>query len=341
MAVIRNEQADEFVKSPQGGSGFFLLHGTDDGLIHERAKTLVKALNAGDSGALGVVRLDSAAAGDPGRLADEAYATSMFGGLRTIWLDAGGRDLTPRLRPLFERRPDGCALIVEAGNLKKDAPLRLLFEQAVGAFAVECYPDGPQALVRLIAEVEREWATEISSDAKRYLASLIGADRLTTRSELAKLGLYILGQKTVDVADIEAVVTEAAPTALDELIDCALRGDLRDVEQSAARFFGAAGDANLLIIRLVGRLTLLLEILDETGQRGPESGAQSQGAQFSPSWRRALQRQTEGWTSEALRKRLVGLLGAAGRVRRDPRLSKVLATRALWAVASGARKASR
>ncbi|MGO9585913.1 MAG: DNA polymerase III subunit delta, partial [Limisphaerales bacterium] len=46
-----------------------------------------------------------AVARDPGALADEVYAISMFGGSRAVWIEAQARDLLPALEPLFERPP--------------------------------------------------------------------------------------------------------------------------------------------------------------------------------------------------------------------------------------------
>ena len=79
----------------------------------------------GRSDPLRLTRLDGdAVARDPGALADEAYAISMFGGARAMWIEAQARDLLPALEPLFARPPQDCAVIVEAGSLKRGAALR-------------------------------------------------------------------------------------------------------------------------------------------------------------------------------------------------------------------------
>ena len=76
MTTIGNATADAFVKRPPPDMRFFLVHGTDEGLIHERVKTLVDAALAGEPDPLRLTRLDGdAVARDPGALADEAYAS--------------------------------------------------------------------------------------------------------------------------------------------------------------------------------------------------------------------------------------------------------------------------
>ncbi|MFZ0209148.1 MAG: DNA polymerase III subunit delta, partial [Roseiarcus sp.] len=93
MTIIRNDAADSFVQRPPPEIRFYLLHGIDEGLIHERAKTLVGAVVGHDRDPLRVTRIDrDALAREPGMLADEVYAISMFGGHRAVCIEASGRD---------------------------------------------------------------------------------------------------------------------------------------------------------------------------------------------------------------------------------------------------------
>ena len=82
--------ADAFVKRPPRETRFFLVHGSDEGLVHERVKALVSAALQGAADPLLLTRLDGdAVAREPGALAEEADSVSMFGGSRVIWIDAG------------------------------------------------------------------------------------------------------------------------------------------------------------------------------------------------------------------------------------------------------------
>jgi len=62
-----------------------------------------------------------------------------------------------------------------------------------------------------------------------------------------------------------------------------------------------------------------------------------QTVRISPSGRAALAREAERWSSSAVGKRLAAVAALAGRVRREPRLADILATRALWSLATGLR----
>jgi DNA polymerase-3 subunit delta len=202
----------------------------------------------------------------------------------------------------------------------------------VNAVAVECYPDERRSLVSLIDAEAREAGLNVSRDAREYLLALLGSDRLTTRSEVAKLMLYAAGAATIEVEDVEAIVADAAPSGLDALIDHALLGDFTGVERASFRFFADGGDAEVVIMRLVSRMGLLHRIRLEM-ETGKGFEAALQGQFLPPAARAALARQAERWSPGALGKRLPAIRAAAARARRDPRLARAAAMRALWALA--------
>ena len=147
MSVVSNDAADGFIRRLPNEVRFYLVHGADEGLAHERVKIIVQNLIDGDPDPLRLVRLEGeAVAREPGVLADEAYAIPMFGGARAIWIDAQGRDLLPALEPLFARPPTDCTIVVKAGQLRKGTALRAAFEGSSIGASIECYSDDPSAL---------------------------------------------------------------------------------------------------------------------------------------------------------------------------------------------------
>ena len=81
MTIVSSSAADGFIQRLPKDLRFYLVHGADEGLTHERSKAIVGKALDGDMDPLRVVRLEGdAIARDPGVLADEAYAIPMFGG---------------------------------------------------------------------------------------------------------------------------------------------------------------------------------------------------------------------------------------------------------------------
>ena len=343
MSVVSNNAADGFIRRLPKEVRFYLVHGADEGLAHERVRIIVQNLLDGDSDPMRLVRLEGeTVAREPGVLADEAYAIPMFGGARAIWIDAQGRDLLPALEPLFARPPTDCTIVVKAGQLKKGTALRTAFEGSPIGASIECYSDDPSALGSLIDAEARAAGLSIAPDVRAALATLLGADRQTTRGEIAKLMLYARGKSRITAEDVEAIVSDAAPSHLDDLIDHALLGDPAAVEASAMRFFHEGGDPDHLMMRLVARLMLLHRLRLEMDQgRSFDAACQAQFVKLPMSARRALAMQAERWTSEFIAQRLPAVRLASARVRGETQLAQVLATRALWTLASRSRGAKR
>lgn len=337
MTTIRNDAADRFVRAPPRDARLFLVHGNDEGLIHERAKALVDAALAGDPDPIGLSRMDAEIlTREPGRLADEAYAVSMFGGRRAIWIAAGSSDLTRQIEPLLARPPLDSTVVVEAGNLRKNSPLRALFEQAGAAVSVECYSDERATLAALVDSEARAFGLRVDAEARQYLLRLLGADRLASRGEITKLMLYALGGAGVELSDVTEIVSDAAVSELDECVDRALLGNAAVVEEVAGRFFNNGGDVGYLMFRLVSRIAALHVIAAEI-ERGGSLEAALRARQFGlpPSGRAALSRQAENWTAAMLDKLVPSIYRVVARLRRETRLERAVATRALWAVSSG------
>jgi DNA polymerase-3 subunit delta len=220
MTLVKNFEADKKLAHKPAEIIFFLVFGGDAGLIAERARRIVRLSVDDASDPFQLVRLDGDdIAADPLKLVDEANTIPMFGGRRAIWIEAGAKNMLPALEQLFATPPIDCAIIVEAGALKKGAPLRDLFERAKNAYAIECYPDSREDLERLIDAEARALRLAVEPDAQRLLVSLLGEDRAATRSELSKLLLYAHGEKHVTYEHVEAVVADASTVALDNAIN--------------------------------------------------------------------------------------------------------------------------
>jgi DNA polymerase III subunit delta len=336
MSVVSSAAADGFIDREAERYPFYLVHGPDEGLTHERSRAIARKVLGGDENPLSLLRLDGdAVVREPGALADEAYATSMFGGHRVIWIDAQRQDLFRAVSPLFDKPPRNCTLIVRAGYLKKDSALRQAVEKMTNGASVECYSDEQASLSRLLDDEARAAGIAIAPDARTALMALLGADRETTRGEIAKLMLYAMGKPRIEVEDLEAIVSGAAPSKLERVIDRSLTGDLRDAAASAAQFFNEGGEGEQLMARLIAQVMLLHRLRLEMDRSQPSDLSRLPPFLKLPaSARRALSRQSDVWTSAAIARRLPAIQAASASVRARPLLTRLLATRMLWALAT-------
>ena len=337
MAAIRPGDVDRAINHPPAGVFLYLVFGTDAGLVGERIRTILSRAVDNPKDPFQLVQMSGdEIAGDPLRLADEANAIPMFGGRKAIAIDAQGKSIVPALELILKAPPALCTITVEAGALKRDHALRKLFEKEKAAVAIECFPDGPREIGQLI---DRELAAQnltIDPEARELLQSLLGQDRLGSRSELEKLATFAHGEGRVTTAHVEAIVADASALVLDHAIDGAFRGDPRAVESTTEKVFAENNDVNMLLGSALRHATLLhrARLAMDGGGGGDPQG-------FYGPRKAAAEQQLRLWDAPRLAKAVTALGEAIGRARREPRLAQAIAVRALWSVAFAARATNR
>ena len=339
MVAVKNHEADRYIASPPSHVFAFLIFGNDVGLIRERARLLFRRLSSGQDDAFSTVRLsgDDIAA-DASLLADEAYSIGLFGGKRAIWIESGAKNFIPRLEVLFNDPPRDSVIIVEAGVMRRDAPLRVLFERANAAVAIECYPDSEEDLLRLIDQEAKAAELTISEEVRHELVSHLGSDRAATRAEIEKLMLYSRGARAITSRDIEAIVADASALALDAAIASAFMGEQAQVTETAERAFETGNDPGVVLgfaLRHAVSLHRLKLGLTGGGSMEAAVGALTRGNR-NPVLRKRAIRQLETWSPARVMRAIDGISEAVRRCRREPHLDEIIAVRAMWSVALAA-----
>jgi DNA polymerase-3 subunit delta len=236
MVALKGAAIETYLKRPDPARPIALLFGPDAGLVSERTQALIAASVTDVNDPFGLARLEGdELAADPARLVDEALTVSLFGGRRGIWVKAGSRDCVRAVEALLRVELHDCQIVIEAGDLRRNAPLRSVCERAPTVAVIACYADAERDLVRLIDSELRTEGLSITNDARAALVALLGADRTASRGELRKLTLYARGTSGVDIDDVMAVVADASALALDAIVDAAFTGRPAEVETQWAR----------------------------------------------------------------------------------------------------------
>ncbi|MEQ9640681.1 MAG: DNA polymerase III subunit delta [Alphaproteobacteria bacterium] len=231
---LQPRQLAGFLREPPAATRVALIFGPDRGLVSERAAALVRVVAQDPQDPFRVVTLLPADLKEvSSRLADEYAALSFGGGRRAVRLRDAGNGEAGAVETVLELDVDGDALvIVEAGELGPRDRLRVLCEKHPAAATIACFADADSTLEALIQHSLREAGLAIDPDALAELVGRIGADRQVSRRELEKLALYKAGYgDTVGLADVEAVIGDGSPLALDDLIGAAAEGDLGRVDR--------------------------------------------------------------------------------------------------------------
>src|SRR5258708_6833607 len=173
MVALRGRDIDAFLSKPDPARPIILLYGPDAGLVRERADALVASAVDDPTDPFSLVRLDGdELSAEPSRLVEEAMTIPMFGGRRAIRVRAGSRSFAGGVDTLSEMPIKDCRIVIEAGELRPESPLRKTCERAKTAVAIACYPDGERDIARLIDDELKASKLRIAPDARPALTAL-------------------------------------------------------------------------------------------------------------------------------------------------------------------------
>ena len=340
MVALKTADIEKFLARPDPARPVVLIYGPDAGLVSERVNALIKASVDDVNDPFSLVRLEAGdLSANPARLVEEAQTIPLFGGRRAVWAKAGGRNIAPAVEAVLALPSSECRVVIEAGDLRRNAPLRVVCERAKNAAALPCYADTERDLARLIDGEMREAELTLKPDARAMLIPLLGGDRVASRNELRKLALYARGRGEVDVDDVTAVVSDASALALDELIDTAFAGRPAELEAQLAKVRAAGSPVGLIFFAAQRQLAQL-----HRWRMAIESGAPFSIDSVQPPlhFRRKtlVEAALKQWNATRLLAAMTELADAVLASRKTPALADTIAERALLSLATKARRAA-
>jgi DNA polymerase-3 subunit delta len=339
VVALRAAEAESFLARPDARRPIILVYGPDLGLVRERVETLLRmASESPDPFALVTLDGDVLAA-DPGRLSDEARTIGLFGARRLVHVRAGARNFNESLQPLLDDPPQQSTIVIEAGDLRKGAPLRSLLESSPVAAVIACYADGERELLRLVERTLADAGLAIDAEAREALVSLLGADRLATRSELDKLVIYADRTGRIAVEDVQAVISDASAMVLDDVVDAAAAGEIAPALAAFARARNAGVSATTILGAAIRHVALLHRLSLRT-ERAESATSLLERPEFRVHFRRRprFERALKRHDPPALENALLALGSAALAARRTTALAGPIAEREILALARAARR---
>lgn len=342
MAQKKASQVDSFIARPEKTIQLILLYGPDQGLVSERADKLSSSLGFDNADPMSNLRFEADdIASDQGRLADEAFAISMFGDSKLIRIRGTTRkNLLPALKPVLDSPLQKCWIIFEGGDLKRDSALRKLVEKSATAMALPCFQDASATLNQLINEEITANNLEIDADTVTYLRSFLGEDRRASRNELKKLALYAHGQKSVTKDQITALLGNVSSVANDDIIDAACLGHTDFLASKFDQLMESGGAPDMLIWAALRQFQLLhrFRATMETNNSNPANLIASARPPIHFSRQNAITGSLKLWTLKKIEIAMDRLNKAFYETRSKPALANSIAATTLLAIALQAKK---
>jgi len=340
MTAIKASDVDRFIAKPNPAQPIILVFGPDTGLVRERVDALVRASvdDPNDPFALARIEGDELAS-NPARLVEEAHTIPLFGGRRAVLVKAGARNIASAVETVIAAPSNECRVIIEAGNLSKSAPLRSLCEKAKVAAALPCYADNERALAQLIDEEMHAANLTIAPDARITLLSLLGGDRLASRNEIRKLATYSQGQKSIELADVMAVVADASQMALDSVTDAVFAGKTGEVDSEFGKARASGSSPAAVVSAAIRQVANLhkMRLAIESGD-SIEFAMKRVAPPVHFTREREVSEALRAWSPARLLRAMDQLAEASLEMRRNAPLAEAIAQRTLLSLAVNARK---
>lgn len=340
MVALRGKEIDSFLARPDAGRPIILLYGPDAGLVRERADALMASAVDDPNDPFSLVRLDGdELAAEPSRLVDEAMTVPLFGGRRAIRVRAGSRNFASGVETLTDSALQDCRIVIEAGELRPESPLRKICERAKTAVAIGCYPDTERDLTKLIEDELRLSNLRLASDARAVLMSLLGGDRQASRNELRKLALFAHGKGEITLDDVMTVVSDASELKLDPIVDGAFAGNAALVESEFTKAMVAGTYPGVIISAAQRQAAWLHKSALAIADGAPASTVLEGGfPRLHFSRKAAVEIALRNFSAPRLVTVIEQLATAALEARKQAALAAVIAQRVLLSIAANAKR---
>jgi DNA polymerase III subunit delta len=267
---------------------------------------------------------------DPARLPDEATAITMFGGPRWIRLN-GGDEVLRAVEALLDA-PQGCPVVLIAGNLRAtSALLKLaLTDPRIAAYA-SWKPEGSKADA-IVMQIGRTMGVRLSPDAARMVAEATAADRALMMRELEKLALYVDAApdrpRPVERADVSAIGAAIDVREAWDMVDALFDGHSA---QLAAEISGEAAADVIPALRAVDRRALVVArtLAARKGGSAPRTNAKE---------KEAADRQARLWSPALIARAHAHAMAAEAAIKQSGSAGDVIARQAMFALSRAAER---
>jgi len=210
-----------------------LLHGSDIGLISERARKLASHFSADLDDVFSVTRLDGETlSSDPAALGDAAEALAMTADFRLVMVRGRGSEMLESCKLALARNLDNAFIIVEATETTTRHALVKLFETANHAASIGCYPDEARDIGAVLGEVLAQDKITITEDARAAAIMRLGADRGATRREIEKLALLAGPGGSLSFEDVSIALGDSGTLAISDIAMAAADGKIDMLERA-------------------------------------------------------------------------------------------------------------
>lgn len=260
--ILRNKQADDFIKNPSDDIQGILLHGQDSGLINFRTKALVSHYISNQNDPFLLSTINSTQLNDdPGLLADELGTFALTNDKRVILLDLSSDLKKEQVDCIIESKSQSI-LIINSGELKTSSPSRKAFESDKNFIVIPCYNSSNTDIMTLLNNKLKDSDLTMHRDAKDLIVASLGNDYGNTTSEIEKILNHHQSGDEISKSEVESIIVSSSNTIVTDLVDTVFEKKTKSISRLYHSILDEFSPAQILIITS-NHVIKLMELLAE------------------------------------------------------------------------------
>lgn len=260
--ILRNKQADDFIKNPSDDIQGILLHGQDSGLINFRTKALVSHYISNQNDPFLLSTINSTQLNDdPGLLADELGTFALTNDRRVILLDLSSDLKKEQVDCIIESKSQSI-LIINSGELKTSSPSRKAFESDKNFIVIPCYNSSNTDIMTLLNNKLKDSDLTMHRDAKDLIVASLGNDYGNTTSEIEKILNHHQSGDEISKSEVESIIVSSSNTIVTDLVDTVFEKKTKSISRLYHSILDEFSPAQILIITS-NHVIKLMELLAE------------------------------------------------------------------------------
>jgi DNA polymerase-3 subunit delta len=267
MVILRNKQAENFVKNPSNNPFVILLHGQDEGLISERTHALINFYVKNKNDPFSMTRINSKMLSDDADLLENEINTyGLIGDRKVVFIDLSS-ELTSEQVDTIKNGNGDPLIIIKAGELKSSSKIKILCDKDQNFISIPCYQLTSNDLSALLNSKLSERKLSMDSNTKQLIISSIGRNYLESLTEINKILDPFAEGHHISREHVEQSLVSSENILINDLVDCVFEKNTQLVSALYHSVLQTISSSQILII-INNHIMKLLELLNEKENSG-------------------------------------------------------------------------
>tara|TARA_Y100000768_G_C23930611_1_gene659894 strand:- start:307 stop:1302 length:996 start_codon:yes stop_codon:yes gene_type:complete len=208
-------------KKIKSGVNFFLLYGSNSGLIDETVNNVLKPNFSKNV----YFHDEKEILTNENEFKERIFNKSFFEEDRLVIINRGTDKIVGLIQDVIDKSIKDLKIIIKSDILEKKSKLRNFFEKNENTIIVPFYDDTNQTLLLLAQNFIRENKIKISTQNLNIIVDRSKGNRINLKNELEKIANFSLGKQSINLDEVMQLTNLSENYSISEMIDQCLSGN--------------------------------------------------------------------------------------------------------------------